>query len=98
MVTTHERESATQEMDSFLTPEVAPEVTKVLNCDIPAHIDEYTWRSSGSNRGVRFRDLGGKVWELSLQLPCIVWDAQRICRLLLFFRHLLRPEMMVIHI
>jgi hypothetical protein len=26
VVTTHERESATQEMDSFLTPEVAPEV------------------------------------------------------------------------
>jgi hypothetical protein len=49
VATTHERESATQEMDSFLTPDVAPEVTTVFNCDIPAHIDEYTWRISGSN-------------------------------------------------
>lgn len=31
VATTHERESATQEMDSFLTPEVVPEVTTVLN-------------------------------------------------------------------
>jgi hypothetical protein len=33
-----------------------------------------------------------------LQLLCIPWDAQRICRLFLIFRYLLRPEMMVIYI
>ena len=33
----------------------------------------------------------------SKYLPCISWDAKRICRLSLIFRYLLRPEMMVIY-
>ena len=32
-----------------------------------------------------------------MYLPCISWDAKRICRLSLIFRYLLRPEMMVIY-
>ena len=48
ITTTQDMESTTDEMDSFLTREFAPEVTTVLNFDV-SHIGEYVWRISDSD-------------------------------------------------